>query len=292
MAVTNFIPTIWEARLLENYHNRSLADVITTAPTRIEGNKIVFGTVGAVATKDYTGAVEWDDIDVPTVELNMDKKRYFAFKVDDVDKVQEAADLIDPTVAEAAATMNEDVDKTVLKTIADGVASGNKLGAKQVHRKSAYDLLVDMATKLNKNKVPKVNRYAVIDSEYLGLLSKDVCFTPNPKVLENGVVEGQTVAGLQICVSEELPVASGKTTIIALSKAATGHGKQLNEMEAMRLEGSFADGVRGLMVYGTGVLRDKSAVTAQVEYVDEPATQVNVINTTAAPVNTKEVAGA
>ncbi len=35
MAVTNFIPTIWEARLLENYHNRSLADVITTAPTRM-----------------------------------------------------------------------------------------------------------------------------------------------------------------------------------------------------------------------------------------------------------------
>ncbi len=61
---------------------------------------------------------------------------------------------------------------------------------------------------------------------------------------------------------------------------------------AMRLEGSFADGVRGLMVYGTGVLRDKSAVTAQIEYVDEPATQVNVINTTDAPVNTKEVAGA
>ena len=69
MAVTNFIPTIWEARLLENYHNRSLADVITTAPTRIEGNKIVFGTVGTVATKDYAGTVEWDEIDVPKVEL-------------------------------------------------------------------------------------------------------------------------------------------------------------------------------------------------------------------------------
>ncbi|SCJ39247.1 Uncharacterised protein [Anaerotruncus sp. 2789STDY5834896] len=292
MAVTNFIPTIWEARLLENYHNRSLADVITTAPTRIEGNKIVFGTVGAVATKDYAGTVEWDEIDVPKVELNMDQKKYFAFKVDDVDKVQAAGNLVDPTVAEASAAMNETVDKAVLKAIADGVAAGNKLGVKQVHRKNAYDLLVDMATKLNKNKVPKVNRYAVIDSEYLGLLSKDVRFTPNPKVLENGVVEGQTVAGLQICVSEELPVATSKTTIIALSKAATGHGKQLNEMEAMRLEGSFADGVRGLMVYGTGVLRDKSAVTAQIEYVDEPATQVNVINTTAAPVNTKEVAGA
>ena len=39
MAVTNFIPTIWEARFLEKFHERSVAELITTAPTKIEGNK-------------------------------------------------------------------------------------------------------------------------------------------------------------------------------------------------------------------------------------------------------------
>ena len=57
----------------------------------------------------------------------------------------------------------------------------------------------------------------------------------------------------------------------------------------MRLQGSFSDGVRGLVLYGRGVLRPNAIVTAQVEIVDEPATQVVVANTTAAPVNTKEV---
>ncbi len=289
MAVTNFIPTIWEARLMANFHNRSLADVITTRPTEIRGNKIIFGTVGDVAVKNYAGSVEWDEIDVPKVELNFDQKKYFAFSLDDVDKIQAAGALIDPTVAEAAATLAEGIDTDVFSVISTGALSGNKLGAKQVHRKNAYDLIVDMATKLNKNKAPKNDRYVVIDSDLLGLLSKDVRFTPNPKILENGVVEGQTISGLQVCVSEELPKSGGKTTIIALQKTASGYGKQIDEVEAMRLQGSFSDGVRGLVLYGRGVLRPNAIVTAQVEIVDEPATQVVVANTTAAPVNTKEV---
>ena len=42
MAVTNFIPSIWEARLLAKFHERSITDLITTAPTKVEGNKIIF----------------------------------------------------------------------------------------------------------------------------------------------------------------------------------------------------------------------------------------------------------
>ena len=42
MAVTNFIPQIWEARLLAKFHERSITDLITTAPTKVEGNKIIF----------------------------------------------------------------------------------------------------------------------------------------------------------------------------------------------------------------------------------------------------------
>lgn len=289
MAITNFIPTIWEARLMANYHNRALADVITTRPTKIAGNKIIFGNVGTVTAKDYAGKVEWDEINNGTVELLMDKKKYFAFAVDDVDQVQAAGALIDPTVAEAAATMAEVVDTDVLKALANGAAAANKMGAKQVHRKNAYDLIVDMATKLNKNKVPKNDRYVVINSEMLGLLSKDVRFTPNPRILENGVVEGQTISTLQVCVSEELPVTSGKTTIIALQKKAAGYGKQIEKTEAMRLQGAFSDGVRGMTVYGVAALKDKAIVTAQIEIVDEPATQVVVTNTAETPVNTKEV---
>ena len=51
MAVTNFIPTIWEARLMAKFHERSVASLLTTPPTKVEGNKVVFNKVSDVTIK-------------------------------------------------------------------------------------------------------------------------------------------------------------------------------------------------------------------------------------------------
>ena len=90
MAVTTFIPQIWEARLLAKFHERSITDLITTAPTKVEGNKVIFNKVSDVAINKYTGTVNFEDLTTPKVELALDNKNYWAFKVDDVDAVQAA----------------------------------------------------------------------------------------------------------------------------------------------------------------------------------------------------------
>ncbi|EEM58653.1 hypothetical protein P4388_32185 [Bacillus thuringiensis] len=261
MSVATFIPTIWEARLMANFHKRSIADLITTKPTKIEGNKIIFNRVGAVNVKDYSGSVEWDDTNPSKVEINMDQKKYFAFKVDDVDAVQAAGDLIDPHTQEAGSVLQETVDTFVLG-LYTGAHKDNVIGTDstpiELSPKNAYDYIVDLNTKLNMKKVPKTDRFTIINSQVLGLLSKDDRFTKQPVILENGVVEGQVINGSQIVVSEETPNTAGKYKILGLHKSAIGHGKQLNETEAQRLQTSFADGVRGLMVYGAGVLRPES----------------------------------
>ncbi|MRB24087.1 hypothetical protein GH839_24875 [Bacillus thuringiensis] len=261
MSVATFIPTIWEARLMANFHKRSIADLITTQPAKIEGNKIIFNRVGAVNVKDYSGSVEWDDTNPSKVEINMDQKKYFAFKVDDVDAVQAAGDLIDPHTQEAGSVLQETVDKFVLG-LYTGAHKDNVIGtdsaAIELSPKNAYDYIVDLNTTLNMKKVPKTDRFTIINSQVLGLLSKDDRFTKQPVILENGVVEGQVINGSQIVVSEEIHNTSGKYKILALHKSGIGHGKQLNETEAQRLQNSFADGVRGLMVYGAGVLRSES----------------------------------
>jgi hypothetical protein len=114
MAVTNFIPQIWEARLMAKFHERSVGGIITTAPTKIEGNKIIFNKVSDIALKDYEGTVNFDDLTTSKVELPMDVKKYWAFKVDDVDAVQAAGELIDPHVAEAGYGLQEATDKLIL----------------------------------------------------------------------------------------------------------------------------------------------------------------------------------
>lgn len=261
MSVQSFIPSIWEARLLANFHKTSVAEVIATKPTEIKGNKVIFNRVGAVTVKDYTGTITWDEVNTTPVELNLDQKKYFAFTVDDVDKAQAAGDLVDAHTAEAAATLQETIDKYVLSLYTD-VQAGNTIGDDTnpiaLDKANVYDYIVDLGTKLSKNKVPLANRFVVVNAEILGLLSKDPRFTANPTVLENGVVEGQKINGMQVVVSEEIANVSGKYKILALHQSAIGYGKQIDNVEAMRLQDSFADGIRGLAVYCAGVLRPEA----------------------------------
>ena len=250
MAVTNFIPTIWEARLMAKFHERSVAELITTAPTKIEGNKIVFNKVSDVALKDYEGTVSFDDLQTSKVELNMDIEKYWAFKVDDVDAVQSAGSLIDPHVQEAGYGLQEATDKLVLD---EALKTTNTVTAEKI-----YDVIVKANTQLNKNKVPKSERFAVINSEALEDLNLDARFTSNYTILENGIIEGADINGTKLVFSEELN--DGACAVVVLHKSAIGFGKQLEKTEAMRLESSFADGVRGLQVCGKQTLRGEAVV--------------------------------
>ncbi|MFT8316650.1 MAG: hypothetical protein ABF651_00085 [Sporolactobacillus sp.] len=265
MTVANFIPSIWEARLLANYHNHSVADVITTAPTQILGNKIIFNRVSSVAIKDYdsttTKPVSFDGLTTPEVEIDMDQKKYFAFKINDVDKIQTAGDLFDPTVAEASATLSETIDTYILNFYTSASADnlvGNDTTPIALDPTSAYESIVDLGTKLGSKKVPKLGSFVVVNSAVLGLLAKNDRFTRNPVVLANGIVEGQTINGMQVVVSEQIANAAGKYKILAVGSGAIGYGCQINDLEAIRLQDDFADGVRGLCVHGATVLRPEA----------------------------------
>ena len=250
MAVTNFIPTIWEARLMAKFHERSVGEIITTAPTKVEGNKIIFNKVSDIALKDYEGSVSFDDLETSKVELPMDVKKYWAFKVDDVDAVQSAGALIDPHVAEAGYGLQEATDKLILD---EALKTSHT-----VEGEKAYDIIVKANTKLNKNKVPKAERFAVVNAEALEELHLDARFVANYTVLENGIIEGAKINGVQLVFSEELN--AGVFAIVVLHKSAIGFGKQLEETEAMRLQNAFADGVRGLQVCGVKTLREEAIV--------------------------------
>ncbi len=261
MSVQSFIPQVWEAKLLKKYRKEAVAELITTKPSKIEGNKIIFNRTGTVAVKDYAGAVSWDEVATTPIEMNFNQKKYFAIQVDDVDAVQAAGDLLDSHTEEAGEEIKETIDTHVLGFYtgvhADNVI-GDDLAPKALDKTNVYDYIVDLGTLLSKKKVPKANRFVVINAEVLGLLSKDDRFTRNPNVLANGLVEGQRINGMQVVVSEETANVTGKLKIMALHKSAIGHAKQFDKTEAMRLQGAFADGVRGLVVYGTQVLRPEA----------------------------------
>ena len=186
--------------------------------------------------------------------------------------------------------LSEAYDKDFFAALLAGTTMkiGSSSAKKKVTPVNAYDFIVDLGTMLSKKKVPKVNRFVTVNADYLGLLSKDKRFTDNPKVLENGIVEGQVINGMQVMCSEELPA----NVILASHKSAIGAAKQIEEMEAMRLQDKFADGIRGLCVYGHKVLREDASAALYYEVgtaADIDPINVKITNDTKSPVNTKEV---
>ncbi len=263
MAIDSFKKVLWEAGIITEFRKTSIASLISTKPTRVDGSKVMFNRLSTADIQDYTGTINWGAITTTPVEMTFDKKKYFALTMEDLDKVQAVKDLMTDAVTDETAKLREIEDTDFLAAAAKG--AGTTLGKSQaiaLDKTNVYDTIVSIGTALSKKKVPRADRYCIVNAEILGLLATDDRFTKNPTVLENGIVEGQKINGLQIIQCEELPTG----TILGMHKSGTGFARQLQEVEALRLQTAFADGVRGLDVYGSIVLRPESIVAAKYTF--------------------------
>ena len=255
MAITNFKKSVWESAILEQYKGMSIADLITRKPTRVDGSKAIFGTASLTnGLQDYTGTVNFEEAATGEIAVVFDKAKYFAFSVGDIDKVQLAGDIMLPLANDMAYAIKKNIDAAVLAEAVAGAKS--KIGSASSKKSittpdQAYDLVVDLGTALDKKDVPENGRFVVASAEFVNLLAKDKRVIDNAAVLANGIVQGMEINGMQVIKSNNVPAG----TVVALHNTAIGYGKQLDEVEAMRLQNSFSDGLRGLVNYGVKTLQ-------------------------------------
>ena len=282
MAITTFIPELWSARLLyalENSHvatnlvNRNYEGVIAN-----QGDTVHINSIGAVTVKDYTKNTNIADPEVLTTAdqtLDIDQAKYFNFQVDDVDKAQISGEIIDTAMGRSAYALADVSDAFLLKTIANGVASANKIGAKAtltaLTASNVYENIVKMRTLLDKANVPTTGRTIVVPPEVYALLLLDDRFAKSgsdsgQNALLNGMVG--RVAGFDVFMSNNCVSGtdggSGSTAyfvITAQVASATTYAEQIIKTEGYRMESRFADGVKGLHVYGAKVT-DGSQIAA------------------------------
>ena len=274
MAITTFIPELWSARLLyalekshvaTNLVNRNYEGVIAN-----QGDTVHINSIGAVTVKDYTKNTNIADPEVLTTAdqtLDIDQAKYFNFQVDDVDKAQISGEIIDTAMGRSAYALADVSDAFLLKTIANGVASANKIGAKAtltaLTASNVYENIVKMRTLLDKANVPTTGRTIVVPPEVYALLLLDDRFAKSgsdsgQNALLNGMVG--RVAGFDVFMSNNCVSGadggSGSTAyfvITAQVASATTYAEQIIKTEGYRMESRFADGVKGLHVYGAKV---------------------------------------
>lgn len=266
MAITNFIPEVWSAAILEALRAKlvfpSLCNRDYEGDIREAGDTVHITGYNDVTVHEYVRgkAITVDDVtDKEAAVLKIDKSDYFAFKVNDLDKTQAKADLTGKFTNSAAYNMMKNVENYISNLMDTAVSTPAKTVAVGTPA-DAYLAVVEAGRKLDVQNVPDEGRWLVVSPDFYALLLQDSRFIEGTEAghntLLNGVV-GQ-VRGFTVVKSNNVPRKSASPdtqSILAGTNAAVTFAQQVSKVEAMRMQTDFADMVRGLDLYGAKVIR-------------------------------------
>ena len=276
MAVTSFIPELWNARLLyaleKNHVATNLVNRNYEGEIKNAGDTVHINTLGAVSVRTYAQGTDlsYDALSTTDQTLEIDQQKYFAFSLDDVDKAQAAGDIMDTAMGRAAYSLADVSDAFLLGKIAAGGSSSNYVGSSgspvALTTSNIYSSIVALRTALDKQNVPTQGRTLVVPPEAYALLLQDARFTSVQGIADGVITNGLVgrVAGFDIYMSNNVVKTSADTPVYSITAQiadATTYAEQIIKTEALRPEASFSDAVRGLHVYGAKVTRPEEIAT-------------------------------
>ncbi len=265
MATANFIPEIWSKKLLKifnktvvmaNLVNRDFEGEITSA-----GDVVHVRTFGDVTVNNYTRdmTISFQSLTDPMVDLLIDQQKYFAFKVDDLDKAQANVDILEGYAGRAAIAIRDVVDSRLIGHYTD-VDAGNVIGTDgapiTLTSANIYGYITQLAEKLDNSNAPQEGRNLVITPKFKTLLLQSTEFTRATSLGDNVIQNGYigNVAGFGVHVTTNNPAVGSVVNLLAFTQDFISFASQVNKIETVRPYNMFADAVKGLYLYGSKVM--------------------------------------
>jgi hypothetical protein len=182
-----FIPTLWSSKLNVKFYATSVfADICNRnweGDIKNVGDKVVINNIPSLVINDYVvgGNLNYQTPTPNTIEMVVDRAKYFAFNVADVLEYQSKPDLMNMFTNDAAEQMRTVVDATcIYRTFNQGAATnrgataGVKSGAINLgtdasplqftgNPNTVLNTILGMASVLDEQNIPDSERYLVID---------------------------------------------------------------------------------------------------------------------------------
>jgi|TARA_R110000764_G_C10939334_1_gene375912 hypothetical protein len=258
----HFIPEVFSKKLQAKFYSQTVLSEITTNEYEGEisgmGNKVNIRTVPAITVADYSGSLSYADVTSGTIELDINKAKSYAFKVDDILKSQADIDYMNEAANDAAQNMKIAIETDVLGNIAAG-SSLTDINATPANVTSANVLgqMIEAGQQLDENNIPEEDRFMIINPAVASVLKQSElrqAYLTGDSVspLRNGYIG--MVDRFKVYVSNNLSTTGGVTSGLYGHPKAVAFASQMTNTETVRLESSFGDGVRGLSVYGYKVI--------------------------------------
>ena len=280
---------VWSGKLLVKYYEATLlADIANTeyeGEISSMGDKVIIRTTPSITIRDYSKGqnLQTQRPEPDTVELDIDKGKYWSLVADDVDKFQSDYNYVDDWTRDASEQLKITIDTQVLGDIyADADASNQGLTAGKVSagynlgevgaprtldKTSIIDFIVDLGSVLDEQNIPESDRWLALPVWACGMIKqsdlKDASLSGDGvSMLRNGRVG--MVDRFMIYRSNLLAKSGAEVNIIAGHKSALTFASQMLNSETLRAESTFGTLVRGLQVYGYKVVKGEGLVHSVV----------------------------
>ncbi len=279
--IDNFIPKVFAAGVLSAlqtslvYGNPEIINNKYEGEITGGGDTVKIRTIGDVTIGDYdrnTNMAAPETLSDAALELKIDQEKFFNFQEDDLDSLQADADLSAEAEERVAHNLRKTMDSFIASLHTD-IDTGNFVGTDASPKTDlgtagqAYKYLTDLGVLLDESETPEEDRFVVVPAWFHQQLELDTRFTgfgtlENRATLANGKIG--MAAGFTIYKSNQVPYVTTTTKfkIIGGHKMAWSKAEQLLKTEKYRLEARFADGCKGLHVYGAKVIRPSNLAVA------------------------------
>ena len=258
----HFIPEVFSKKLQAKFYAQTILSEVTTNEYEGEisglGNKVNIRTVPAVSVADYTGSLSYADVTSGTVELDINKAKSYAFKVDDILRTQADIDFMNAAAEDAAQNMKIAIETDVFANVGAG-SSLTDVNSSEAGTNAGNILghILTAGKTLDQNNIPETERFMIIDPATAAIIKnsdlKQAYLTGDAESpLRNGNIG--MIDRFTVYVSNNLPSSGSVTTGLYGHPKAVAYASQMTNTETVRLESSFGDGVRGLSVYGYKVV--------------------------------------
>ncbi len=280
MSYESFIPQWWTSKLLpilENKHAyKLLSNTDYEGEIKAGGDSVVINQISTPTVSDYTnaGGVSWEELQTTGQTLLIDKQKSISFYVNDIDKAQakDGGALMMKGLSQAAYEVNDVVDIQLAALYGDaGIIGGSGAGALGVVG-TPLDITVDgngstvtvmdwlgrMARRAAEGKLPDSQPKTLIVPPWLHQKMVQANILNARGVNNDGTFktgEIQNAFGFNISVSNNVYNSSSKYRVMAGNSNCITFADQITEMEAVRREDYFSDGIKSLYVYGYKVVR-------------------------------------
>jgi hypothetical protein len=302
----NFSPTLFSQRILMFFRTASVVEGITNNDYYGElgsyGDtvRIILEPVISVTAYTRGQTVTSEALVDNEITLEISKANKFQFQVDDIEMKLSHVNWESLATSSATYALKNAYDNEVLTFMAASAKAGQYL-ADSATADGVIDLVADQATAiaapitlghgggaqvdplnllsklslvLDEAEVPEEGRYAVVSPRFLELLARtdskllSTDYNQGEGGLKNGLVMNGKLRGFSLYKTNNTPKHTTGTgdLIIAGHMSAVAAVSCIDKIEKIRAEGTFADIVRGLHVYGRGVVHEESLAVAAVLY--------------------------